>query len=119
ETGRPRPPQEAAACVVCCRALTQLLQGRHAIGVVMVLLDLSSAALHLLAAHSHRGLLGQLHAADEGLKALVDAGLWRLWELTEARRFTAMLGSSLPATTPGIPFSVPALPQDLRCCPSI
>lgn len=37
----------------------------------MVLLDLSPAALHLLAAHSHHWLLGQLHPADEGLKALV------------------------------------------------
>lgn len=40
----------------------------------MVLLDLSPAVLHLLAGHSTHWLLGQLHAADDGLKALVGKG---------------------------------------------
>lgn len=40
----------------------------------MVLLDLSSAALHLLAAHGAHWLPGQLHAADDGLEALVGKG---------------------------------------------
>lgn len=56
---------------------TQLLQGGHAIGFIMVLLDLGPAALHLLARHGAHGLLGQLHAADDGLKALVGKG-WLL-----------------------------------------
>lgn len=53
---------------------TQLLQGGHAIGLIVVLLDLSPAALHLLAGHRAHRLLGQLHAADDGLKALVGKG---------------------------------------------
>lgn len=40
----------------------------------MVLLDLGPAALHLLAGDGAHGLLGQLHAADDGLKALVGKG---------------------------------------------
>lgn len=56
---------------------TQLLQGGHAVGFIVVLLDLGPAALHLLAGHGAHGLLGQLHAADEGLKALVGKG-WLL-----------------------------------------
>ena len=43
----------------------------------MVLLDLGRAALHLLAGHGAHGLPGQLHAADDGLKALVGKG-WLL-----------------------------------------
>lgn len=50
---------------------TQLLQGGHTIGFIVVLLDLGPAALHLLAGHGAHRLLGQLHAADDGLKALV------------------------------------------------
>lgn len=53
---------------------TQLLQGGHAIGLIVVLLDLGPAALHLLAGHRAHRLLGQLHAADDGLKALVGKG---------------------------------------------
>lgn len=56
---------------------TQLLQGGHTVGLVMVLLDLGPAALHLLAGHRAHWLLGQLHAADDGLKALVCKG-WLL-----------------------------------------
>ena len=43
----------------------------------MALLDLGPAALHLLAGHGAHGLPGQLHAADDGLKALVGKG-WLL-----------------------------------------
>lgn len=56
---------------------TQLLKGGHAIGVVMVVLDVGPAALHLLARHRAHGLLGQFHAADDGLKALIGKG-WLL-----------------------------------------
>lgn len=40
----------------------------------MALLDLGPAALHLLAGHGAHGLPGELHAADDGLKALVGKG---------------------------------------------
>lgn len=53
---------------------TQLLEGGHAIRVIVVLLDVGPAALHLLVRHRAHRLLGQLHAADDGLKALVGKG---------------------------------------------
>ena len=53
---------------------TQLLQGGHAVGLVVVLLDLGPAAVHMWAGHGAHGLPGQLHAADDGLKALVGKG---------------------------------------------
>lgn len=54
--------------------LTKLLQGRHTIGVIMVLLYLSLALLHLLTCHTAHRLFRQFHAADNGLKALVGEG---------------------------------------------
>ncbi|EDL79577.1 rCG26205 [Rattus norvegicus] len=68
----------------------------------MVLLDLSSAVLHMLAAHSPHWLLGQLHTADESLKALVDAVSGGCACTPEPRWFTAMPSSGLPAPTPEI-----------------
>ena len=66
--------KEVTAQVSQAGVRTQLLQGGHAIGLVVVLLDLGPAALHLRAGHGAHGLPGQLHAADDGLKALVGKG---------------------------------------------
>lgn len=73
---------------------TQLLEGGHAIGVIVVLLDVGPAALHLLARHRAHGFLGQLHAADDGLKALVGKGWFLPVQLNDPGNPKAQLPSS-------------------------
>lgn len=84
---------------------TQLLQGGHTVGLVMVLLDLGPAALHLLTGHRAHRLLGQLHAADDGLKALVCKGWLLPIQLNDPGKSKAQL-------------VLPTRPCDLGPCPA-